>query len=509
MPLGSRKRNDAMKVQMERSDSMPLPEDRVINRDFSEDIQQQFAKLTGDRNPMHMDAVAARRTQPGAPVVHGIHTLLWALDRMAAEIPGFKRIRKIKTYFFKWIYVNSTANLVIVSSSETEIKARIIVDEIVTASITVTLGTSALKYEAPRSSNRPQQTIPVAARELQFSDMASQSGYIDPLARPEEIAQLFPQLSHILHPQRVAALATLSPLVGMVCPGLYSIFSGLNIEFEAEQHGDSAIDYRVKSIDERIRMVNLEIRGSGISGIVETFVRLPPAIQMSMDTVSAHVEANEFSGTHALIVGGSRGLGELTAKVIAAGGGRVTITYAIGSKEAEGVAREIQQSGGVCDVIAYDALQPAVPQLQKLSSPVTHAYYYATGQIFRTKRGIFSKAFHREFNNFYVEGFFDLCESLAASTTSGISVFYPSSIAVADRPSDMTEYAMAKTAGEVLCEDINRFMKGVRVVLHRLPRLPTDQTLSVIPVKCSDPLEIILPIIREVQNIRAKNENQT
>lgn len=480
---------------------MPIPENKVINRDFSEDIQEQFARLTGDRNPMHMDPVAARRTQPGAPVVHGIHTMLWALDRMAAEIPEFKQVRKIKTHFFKWIYVNSAASLVIVSSSETEIKARITVDEIVTVSITVTLGDSALKYEAPPSSNRREQAIPVVARELQFSDMASQSGYIDLLARPEEMAQLFPQLSHILHPQRVAALATLSPLVGMVCPGLYSIFSGLNIEFEAERHSDITIEYRVKSIDERIRMVNLEIQGPGILGIVETFVRSPPAIQMSMDTVSSHIEANEFSGAHALIVGGSRGLGELTAKVIAAGGGRVTITYAIGSKEAENVAREIRQSGGICDVIAYDALQPAARQLQKLSSPATHAYYYATGQIFRSKRGVFSKAIHQEFNDFYVEGFFNLCESLAASTTGSISVFYPSSIAVADRPADMTEYAMAKAAGEILCEDINRYMKRVRVVTNRLPRLPTDQTLSVIPVKCSDPLEIILPIIREVQNI--------
>src|SRR5258707_5194984 len=142
---------------MERSDSMPIPENKVKNRNFSEEIQQQFAKLTGDRNPMHMDAVAARRTQPGAPVVHGIHTLLWALDQMAAEIPEFKRVRKIKTYFLKWIYVNSAANLVIVSSRDTEIKARITVDEVVTASIPVTLGASALKYEAPSSSSRPRQ----------------------------------------------------------------------------------------------------------------------------------------------------------------------------------------------------------------------------------------------------------------------------------------------------------------------------------------------------------------
>ena len=35
-------------------------------------LQERFAEFSGDRNPMHMDLVAARRTQAGAPVVHGV-----------------------------------------------------------------------------------------------------------------------------------------------------------------------------------------------------------------------------------------------------------------------------------------------------------------------------------------------------------------------------------------------------------------------------------------------------
>lgn len=466
---------------------------------FSEEVQERFATITGDWNPMHMDPVAARRTQAGAPVVHGIHTLLWALDQLATTIPGFDRIRRVKTHFYKWVFVNSTAHLVIVSSTDTEIKAHILMGDIVTANVSVMLGPERTTFGSVQARNRSDQPISRTANKLSFEDAAMQSGLVEVIARDEVIVQIFPYLSAVIHPRRVAALGALSTLVGMKCPGLYSIFSGLNIVFDTEIAGCGGIAYEVKSTVERLRMVNLDVQGCGITGVVETFVRVPPAIQMSMRDVCSRINAAEFAGAHALVVGGSRGLGELTAKAIAAGGGKVTITYSLGKEEAQNVALEIERSGGSCDVIAYDARRPALKQLESLIPTVTHAYYYATGQIFRTKRGIFAQAVYQEFNDFYVKGFFELCESLEASAKGDVSVFYPSSVAVVDRPAGMTEYAMAKAAGELLCEDITRYMKKVRVVVSRLPRLPTDQTLSVVPVKCSEPIDVILPIIREVQ----------
>lgn len=479
-------------------------ENVATTRYFSEDNQQQFAKLTGDWNPMHMDAIAARRTQPGAPVVHGIHTLLWALEWMAAEVPEFRFVRQIKVDFCKWVYVGTTASLTITTSNSKEIKARITVGDIVAAKVTAVLGDAELKKSMP-SSDYHSHIASRDARELQFDEMESQSGTVDIPTQPEEFANLFPQLANIVQPHRVAALGSLSRLVGMICPGLHSIFSGLNVSFIDNEIGGAAIRYRVERAIERYRIVTLEVEGLGITGRVETFSRVPPALQASMDSVSRHVGADEFSGEHALIVGGSRGLGELTAKLIAAGGGDVTITYAVGKQEAEGVAKEIQQSGGRCSVVAFNALRPAAPQLSCLTKPVTQVYYYATGQIFRVKKGLYSPEIYQEFTKFYVDSFFDLCQSLAAHTSKSISVFYPSSVAVIDRPADMTEYAMAKAAGEVLCEDINRYMQGVRVVVSRLPRLPTDQTLSVVPVRCSDPVDVILPIIHDMQRTEQKS----
>jgi hypothetical protein len=64
----------------------------------------------------------------------------------------------------------------------------------------------------------------------------------------------------------------------------------------------------------------------------------------------------------------------------------------------------------------------------------------------------------------------------------------------------MTEYGMAKAAGELLCASINRTHPRIRVLVDRLPRLLTDQTAVVPPVASADALEVMLPTIRRAQS---------
>jgi len=74
---------------------------------------------------------------------------------------------------------------------------------------------------------------------------------------------------------------------------------------------------------------------------------------------------------------------------------------------------------------------------------------------------------------------------------------------VDSRPPDLTEYAMSKAAGEILCADLQRQLRGLRVIVRRLPRLPTDQTSSLVPMETGDPLRVMLPIIRDMQQSAA------
>jgi len=76
-----------------------------MRRTFTPEDQVKFALLSCDHNPIHMDAIAARRTQAGAPVVHGIHALLWVLDELANSNVALNRVNQIRVQFSKFIYV--------------------------------------------------------------------------------------------------------------------------------------------------------------------------------------------------------------------------------------------------------------------------------------------------------------------------------------------------------------------------------------------------------------------
>ncbi len=189
-----------------------------------------------------------------------------------------------------------------------------------------------------------------------------------------------------------------------------------------------------------------------------------------------------------------------TAKVIAAGGGQVAVAYAVGLAEAQALTEEIKTFGGGAELMPYDVHLPATQQLERLSFLPTHVYYFATGRIFARRGDGFNPAFFNDFYRFYVTGFYELCSALSKKADH-FRVFYPSSVAVEreDRPKGMTEYAMAKAAGELLCSDMKWLLPGVEVMVKRLPRLPTDQTSTLMPVPGEESIHVLLPMILEMQ----------
>ena len=71
----------------------------LASRRFDQDDQTLFAQLSGDFNPIHMDPAAARRTQAGAVVVHGVHAVLWAIDKLVQLGPVKDPIASLKIQF--------------------------------------------------------------------------------------------------------------------------------------------------------------------------------------------------------------------------------------------------------------------------------------------------------------------------------------------------------------------------------------------------------------------------
>ena len=73
-----------------------------------------------------------------------------------------------------------------------------------------------------------------------------------------------------------------------------------------------------------------------------------------------------------------------------------------------------------------------------------------------------------------------------------IYFLYPSSIAVEEEPDDMIEYSLAKKEGEELCQELEKEYLNFKIYCPRLPRLETDQTVSLSTVKNEDQLRFLI-----------------
>ena len=462
---------------------------------------ETFSAASGDWNPWHVDHLRARRTQAGSPIVHGSHLLLWALNSLADSQPQLLPLRSLQVHFNNFVFLDESVELFLVKQSPSSARMHLLVDSGLRQRVHVEFGE---QYQSSASSIHPDDALlPLrsAPLDLKFQEIDGRFGRFTFPMSPDDAVSMFPAAAKWIGTARVRALAATTYLVGMICPGLHSIYSDLSVKACQVDPAQDVLAFRVIETDQRFNAIDQEILGGGIAGIVRSFFRQPPLRQASMQELAGVVAPDEFSGAVVLVVGGSRGLGELTAKLIASGGGRVILTWQSGKEDAEHVANQIRSVGGVCDTVEYDVRKPAAQQLTDLPAIPTHMYYFATCTIFRAQGDVFSTSRFQEFLAFYVDGFWQLLRELRA-LKQNISVFYPSSISVTERPRGMTEYSMAKAAGEVLCADINQMWAPMHITVRRLPRLPTDQTAAVIAVEVADPVKTMLPIVREVQSRR-------
>lgn len=463
----------------------------IATRTFALSDQREFARLSGDHNPLHLDAGFARRTQMGAPVVHGIHTLLWAIESVL-HTTRFD-VKNIRARFHQPLFLDEATELLIAGRTE----ASIDLDVTVAGTVIAAIKLSALpgKVSGLQPGGAPPQEL-THPRDLPFDQMSDQRGAVTAPASQDEIRNLFPALANTIGSATVSGLLATSQIVGMACPGLHSLYAGLDVTCDGD--GSGPLGYAVARTDARFRSLQIDVAGSGLSGRLEAFARPQPPVQPDIKAVAARVAANAFAGQRALVVGGSRGLGEVVAKIVAVGGGHPVITYREGRLEAEGVAAQIRQASAACDVIPYDALQPAAEQISDIGV-IDSCYYFATASIFQRKSALFEPEKLRRFRSYYVDGFSDLCRALPARAAGKVAVFYPSTTALDTETKGMAEYATAKAAGETLVQELNMSLPNVRILLRRLPRIVTDQTATVGVASARDALEVLLPVVQEVQ----------
>lgn len=464
--------------------------DILAQRTFTLADQQIFARLTGDANPIHVDPLAARRSLAGAPLVHGVHLLVWGLDALCRHLEPSVTLCSLRVNFEKMVPIGTRVEAVLADRKADRVRLEIRLDGRPAAVVLVGLSTPAQRQPVFLHG---QAFTPSQPLSLSLAEMAALAGHVVPWPEATALADLFPALVSRIGQRRITGLAAATFIVGMVCPGLHSIFRSLDLAAAEEAAVDEALHFAVSSLDERFRMVRIALSGAGWTGRIDAHIRPEPVVQPAMPDIAARIGATAFAGVRALVVGGSRGLGETLAKVLAAGSAEVAITYRIGKDDAERVAREIRETGGRCHVLAYDATAGVAEGLRIAGFSPNQLYYLATPTI-RPGNSAYNAARFVEYAAFYVDGFARVVEMVAASADEKLDVFYPSTVFIEDAPTGFAEYAMAKAAGELLCREFQS--RGIvrKVLVERLPRLLTDQTRTLAEESFPDTVDVLAGI---------------
>jgi hypothetical protein len=454
--------------------------------------QERFAALSGDTNPLHIDPLVARRSMLGGVAVHGIHLLLWALDELAAQrgLRGFSRLR---VHFDRGVLVDETVR-VDWREDEARLVGRLSGNAGTLARITLTPAeTAAVPWTGAAG---------IAASACQEHDMPAlegRAGEIE-LNLPVSWQAMFAHLGAGFPPSHVAVLLASTRLVGTVCPGLNSIYSALHLTCDPDAAVANTLRWEVARADQRVRLVDMAIAAGDLRGTLMAVLRPKPYVQPRLTELCAAVPRSVFAGQRAIIIGGSRGLGELAAKLLAAGGARVTITWCQGEAEslaiiAEGAALGLAMRAERFNVAAPPADMPA-PE-----APYTHMYYFATPRVPTGRPGQFQPEVFAKLLDTYVAGLARCATWLVPRAQPDALIWYPSTTFLEQPDQNFAEYAAAKACGEALCAKLAAHLAPLRLITERLPRLPTDQTQSLTPLVLADGVATLRAVLQRVVDL--------
>jgi hypothetical protein len=458
-----------------------------------------FARLSGDFNPLHVDPSSARRTSFGGSVVHGVHALLRVLDGLATQagMNGLNPV-SLSATFDNPIRTGAVASFSF-RSENGQIRLAVETGGRPAFSATFALASSSTVTAAFDDS----EFTNASPADVEFPPSDSENEVPVKLHKPT-LAQLLPALSRGSSVGWIADLLATTQIVGMRCPGQHSIYSGFRLRFVRSAPAPThSMRYRVTGAERRFQLLRIQVDGQHLAGSIEAFFRPRPVLQRSLKEIAAFVQPHTLSGDRALVIGGSRGLGEITAKILLAAGAAVTVTYSQGKDDAERVCTEALFSGHTCVVRHLDVLRPYEPHTPQWlgAGRFTHVYFFASPRI-PMSSGKWDPALFSSFVDVYVTALTPLVDQASAGRGAldpPLQFLYPSTIFISQPERGFFEYAVAKAAGEALCEQLES-QYAVRFSKPRLPRMRTDQTAALTDSSVADPLPIILAMVRDLHS---------
>jgi acyl dehydratase/NAD(P)-dependent dehydrogenase (short-subunit alcohol dehydrogenase family) len=451
-----------------------------------------FAELSGDFNPLHVNPVAARRTQLGECVAHGIFVLLWALDRLQIHTGSNWQWTRISARFLR--PVRASARIVASAKIKNAGEISLAISEAGRVLCQCELTWACANHQPGRVSialdELPRREKPV---QLDLADAMKAGGILDLYWPARQGKALFPALAGAQRPDSLAAMLAMTRVIGMKVPGEHSVFIQFDFTFEPQSDAKQPFTYRVAEYRKSSRRLGIAVESSAGRGMLWALFRPAPVVQPVMATITQRVLPRRFQGRRIIVIGGSRGLGELGAKVLAAGGAEVALSYRMGGDDAHRVVADIVASGGRAVAFQLDIAEAGwEANLSANCTGFDHLGYFATPPLVEGDGRTLDEDLFKKFFAVYAAGLVKVVQWLARSTSGKFALFNASTVAVQSPPLRNLEYAAAKAASEACSRWLAGAYPRAHIHVAQFPRLNTDQTASFLSAGEHDNLETVL-----------------
>lgn len=446
-----------------------------VDKVFSLEDQHWFAGLSGDYNPIHLDELTAYRSQYPQPLVHGIHVVLWCLQQISQSTSELV-LSRLSVRFRLPVLVNQNVELYITQHKSNTWKATVYSGHNKLVTLT------AVSSDFNKTSVQQLENMPFdLPNELEVGQQLEElSGSIPLSVNRTSLQKAFNELMAKCCHEQLATLLSSSYIVGMRVPGLHSLFNELNLYWSnpiaADDDHRGSLSFEVCRVLPAYRRVSLKLVGRNYTGNIEATFRPKPVKQETLSYFQNIVAPDAMKSDRVLIIGGSRGIGNVASKIATAAGADVWFTYSESHDEARLLLEELSVVCQDIKAIKMNVLYSCCAFFEKvIDFRPTIIFYFATPPI-KENWGEFDTQLLLDFDKFYVEAFERIIRQLHHASPSHMDVIIASSEYVNDTPEQFREYAMSKSASETLAFSLDQELKHAAFHVYRFPKVLTDQT---------------------------------
>jgi NAD(P)-dependent dehydrogenase (short-subunit alcohol dehydrogenase family) len=438
-----------------------------------------FCAASYDRNPLHIDADYARRSQFGRPVVYGVAAVLYALGQWA-DGRAF-RLESLRAIFRKPLFESEEYTLVIEEGT----------DNTILRFRKGTVDYSVITFQGHFLNEPPMEAgqlyppfAPAREAHAQPQTAAQAIDYVMNTAAWSPLQAAFQLGAQAMPPQQMATLLWASYHVGMALPGRQALFSELQVTFAEADLQTAKVELQLDEVnfDERFNRYIITGSGPAVTALrIATFAR-PLPVDFPLSAMPRFADgALPLRGKVAFISGATRGFGAAMARICALAGAKLALNYRGDAAAAQALLAELHAHGSDAAAFPADMSDPiAVAEMATAISAHFGNLDLIVNNAAPPIRDLqFGEQDNAEILRFVTQNLsiaLETARQLLPLLSKGGQFLHISTKYLVEPVRGFAHYLTAKAAQEALIQALALEHRDHEFIVARLPRILTDQT---------------------------------